>query len=266
MLYTATMALLAAFVAKWSNNLLGQALTERPLVAGLIAGLFLGDVQTGVLVGAALEAVFLGMVDVGGSVTAEPVTATVLAVAFVSTMGMEQGTAVALAVPIGLLGGLVYSVIHLSISSLAAPLIEKAAATGDPKKVNLVWFVGGGIKHFIVAVPTFLGILLGAEPMSVVMNQIPDQVIAGLTASGSLLPAVGMAMLMKMLWNNKIAIYWFLGFILVAYMGLGTVGVAAFGAVIVTLVVMNDLDAMKKEKASIAAGTVAVDEEEDFFA
>ena len=108
MLYTATMALLAAFVAKWSNNLLGQALTERPLVAG---GLFLGDVQTGVLVGAALEAVFLGMVDVGGSVTAEPVTATVLAVAFVSTMGMEQGTAVALAVPIGLLGGLVYSVI-----------------------------------------------------------------------------------------------------------------------------------------------------------
>ena len=121
MLYTAIMALLAAFVAKWSNNLLGQALTERPLVAGLIAGLFLGDVQTGVLVGAALEAVFLGMVDVGGSVTAEPVTATVLAVAFVSTMGMEQGTAVALAVPIGLLGGLVYSVIHLSISSLAAP-------------------------------------------------------------------------------------------------------------------------------------------------
>ena len=90
MLYTATMALLAAFVAKWSNNLLGQALTERPLVAGLIAGLFLGDVQTGVLVGAALEAVFLGMVDVGGSVTAEPVTATVLAVAFVSTMGMEH--------------------------------------------------------------------------------------------------------------------------------------------------------------------------------
>lgn len=262
MLYTAIMALLAAFVAKWSNNLLGQALTERPLVAGLIAGLFLGDVQTGVLVGAALEAVFLGMVDVGGSVTAEPVTATVLAVAFVSTMGMEQGTAVALAVPIGL----VYSVIHLSISSLAAPLIEKAAATGDPKKVNLVWFVGGGIKHFIVAVPTFLGVLLGAEPMSVVMNQIPDQVIAGLTASGSLLPAVGMAMLMKMLWDNKIAIYWFLGFILVAYMGLGTVGVAAFGAVIVTLVVMNDLDAMKKEKASIAAGTVAADEEEDFFA
>ena len=266
MLYTAIMALLAAFVAKWSNNLLGQALTERPLVAGLIAGLFLGDVQTGVLVGAALEAVFLGIVDVGGSVTAEPVTATVLAVAFVSTMGMEQGTAVALAVPIGLLGGLVYSVIHLSISSLAAPLIEKAAATGDPKKVNLVWFVGGGIKHFIVAVPTFLGVLLGAEPMSVVMNQIPDQVIAGLTASGSLLPAVGMAMLMKMLWDNKIAIYWFLGFILVAYMGLGTVGVAAFGAVIVTLVVMNDLDAMKKEKASIAAGTVAADEEEDFFA
>ena len=141
MLYTAIMALLAAFVAKWSNNLLGQALTERPLVAGLIAGLFLGDVQTGVLVGAALEAVFLGMVDVGGSVTAEPVTATVLAVAFVSTMGMEQGTAVALAVPIGLLGGLVYSVIHLSISSLAAPLIEKAAA----RDANIIF--GASIKE-----------------------------------------------------------------------------------------------------------------------
>lgn len=266
MLYTATMALLAAFVAKWSNYLLGQALTERPLVAGLIAGIFLGDIQTGVLVGAALETIFLGMVDVGGSVTVEPVTATVLGVAFVSAMGMDQGTAVALAVPIGLLGGLVFSVIHLSISSLAAPLIERAAATGDPKKVNLVWFVGGGIKYLMVAALSFFGVLLGAEPMSVVMDQIPSQVIAGLTASGSLLPAIGMAMLMKMLWDSKIAIYWFLGFIMVAYMGLGTVGVAAFGAVIVTLVVMNDLDAMKKNKASIAAGVGASDEEEDFFA
>ncbi len=44
-----------------------------------------------VVVGAALEAIFMGAVNVGGAVTAEPVTATTLAVVFAVVMHMDQG-------------------------------------------------------------------------------------------------------------------------------------------------------------------------------
>ena len=64
----------------------------------------------------------------------------------------------------------------------------------------------------------------------------------GLTVCGNLLPAVGMAMLLKLLWSKKICVYFFLGFVLVAYLKLPLIALAALG------------------------GSVGLDEEEeDFF-
>lgn len=273
MLGTALLAMLAAFISIGSNYLLGQCMSERPLVAGLVAGIIFGDIPTGVMVGAALEAVFMGAVNVGGAVTAEPVTATTLAVVFVSVMGMEQGVAIALAVPIGLLAGLLYEFIHLSLSSLAAPLIDRAAASGKESNIKLVHFLGWAIKYGICCLPTFFGVLLGAEPVSQMINNIPSTVIAGFSASGNLLPAVGMAMLLKMLWDKKLAIYFLLGFILISYLGLDMVGVAAFGIVIIVVVALRDteiLDLRRRKRDPLPAEAAAQSddstEEEAFFA
>ena len=273
MLGTALLAMLAAFISIGSNYLFGQCMSERPLVAGLVAGVIFGDIPTGVMVGAALEAIFMGAVNVGGAVTAEPVTATTLAVVFVSVMKMDQGVAIALAVPIGLLAGLLYEFIHLSLSSLAAPLIDKAAASGKESNIKLVHFLGWAIKYGICCLPTFLGVLVGAEPVSQMINNIPNTVIAGFSASGNLLPAVGMAMLLKMLWDKKLAVYFLLGFILISYIGLDMVGVAAFAFVIVVVVALRDkelLDLKKQTMSAQAAVAAAQDsrssDEEAFFA
>jgi PTS system mannose-specific IIC component len=270
MLGTALLAMLAAFISIGGNYLFGQCMSERPLVAGFIAGLIFGDVGTGVIVGAALEAIFMGAVNVGGAVTAEPVTATTLAVVFVVVMHMDQGVAIALAVPIGLLAGLLYEFIHLSLSSLGAPFIDRAAASGKEKNIKLVHFLGWFIKYTICCIPTFLGVLLGAEPVSQMIDQVPDTVIAGFTASGNLLPAIGMAMLLKMLWDKKLAVYFLLGFILVSYLSLDMVGVAAFAFVIVVVAVLRDkqnLDLQHKFKSkALPISSSKDDDEEAFFA
>lgn len=54
----------------------------------------------------------------------------------------------------------------------------------------------------------------------------------GLTVCGGLLPAVGMAMLMKMLWDNKIRMFYFLGFVLAAYLKLPLIALAVIGVII----------------------------------
>lgn len=76
MLMHATMAALAVFICFAGNYLTGQSMMERPLVVGLVTGILMGDMKTGVLMGASLEAIFLGNVNIGGVIAAEPVTAT----------------------------------------------------------------------------------------------------------------------------------------------------------------------------------------------
>lgn len=267
MLQTALLATLAAFICREVNYTCGQCLCDRAMVVGLVTGLFFGDPVTGVIIGALLEVTFMGAVEVGGSATADPITATTLAVVFVVKMGMDQGTAVALAAPIGMLGGIIFNFIHLSLASFAAPFIVRAAETGSDHKVNVAMFGLGAIKYFISVLPVFFAILLGAQPMVDLIGSLPANVIAGLSASGSLLPAIGMGMLLKMLWDSKMVAFFFLGFIMVSYLGLSTVGVAAFGAVIVAIYAINGKEKidLKRQLERGGTATAAADSDEEAF-
>ena len=78
-----------------------------------------------------------------------------------------------------------------------------------------------------------------------------------------------------MLWNNKIAIYFLLGFVLFEYLGMPMIAVAAVGAVIVVVTALRDLEVLDLKskirdlrESGVSAGTSSQQEieEEDFFA
>ena len=50
------------------GTVLGNYTLGRPLVAGLIVGLIMGDVQTGIYLGAAIQVVYIALVTPGGTV------------------------------------------------------------------------------------------------------------------------------------------------------------------------------------------------------
>ncbi len=50
---------LVAFIAQ-SEYALGTSLISRPIVTGLLTGLVLGDMETGIVMGATLELAFIG--------------------------------------------------------------------------------------------------------------------------------------------------------------------------------------------------------------
>ena len=75
MMLDAFFVALAVFVGVAGHELLGMAMLSRPIVVAPLAGLLLGDVQTGLIVGASLESIFMGVVNIGISSTAEPALA-----------------------------------------------------------------------------------------------------------------------------------------------------------------------------------------------
>lgn len=275
MLQLALMAFLAAFICYFVQWTFGQPMIDQPICVGLIAGLIFGDITTGIVIGAAMEVIFIGNVNVGGATSAEPVTGTVMAVCFVTHMGMDQGAAITLATAVAIFANIIYSLIFNVLMSFWSPLIDWAASTGETKSVALVHFGGALVMNGAMAIPTFLGVYFGAEPVANLVNVIPAAVTNGFNTAAGLLPAVGMALLIRMLWNSRISVYFLLGFVCVSYLGMPMVGVAALGAVLIMVEAYRQLDLLdvKKKLQALRTGGGAVQaetqdkiEEENFFA
>lgn len=94
----------AVFVGVAGHEFFGMVMLSRPIVVAPLTGLLLGDVQTGLLVGASLESIFMGVVNVGISSTAEPALAAGLATAFTIQMGGNVGTIIPIVFPLAVLG------------------------------------------------------------------------------------------------------------------------------------------------------------------
>ncbi len=92
------------FVGVAGHELFGMAMLSRPIVVAPLAGLLLGDVQTGLIVGASLESIFMGVVNIGISSTAEPALAAGLATAFAINLGGNVGTIIPIVFPLAVLG------------------------------------------------------------------------------------------------------------------------------------------------------------------
>ena len=152
----------------------------------------------------------------------------------------------------------------------ALPVFKEMAAEGNEKGLALQHFVLWFVKYAAFGLVAFLGVYLGAEPVAAIVNQIPANVMSGLNAVGALLPAVGMALLLQMLWSTELSIYFFLGFTLYQYLGLPMIAIAVLGVIIAVASALRDKEIFDLTKKGVAAQAVSGDsvtnDEEDFFA
>lgn len=263
---------LAVFVCVGGAELIGFTMLNRPIIIGPLVGLLLGDVQTGVIVGASLEAVFMGVVNIGGASAAEPGIATAVGTAFAIMLGKGPEVALTLALPIGILGLQIKTVIYIFIVGMFAKTFDKLAAEGKEKQIVILHYGLWAVQWTLYSLFAFFGILFGSDAVSAILEAIPDAVMNGLTVCGGLLPAVGMAMLMKMLWDKKICMAFFLGFVLVAYLKLPLIALAVLGVIVALYVGMNDyrMSQLATQRTAVAVNTkqnssLYLDQEEEEF-
>lgn len=226
----------------------GNYTLGRPLVAGLVCGLILGNVQMGILLGCAVQVVYIALVTPGGTVSADVRAVSYigipLAMVYVASTGMDPATAsaqslaVTLASTVGTLGTVLFygtATINLVWQHIGWTNVQK----GNLKSLYLVDMVFPWISHILCSfIPTFIICRVGSDMVALIQNYLPMDGIAMKTlfTVGSLLPSVGVAILLKQVVSKpKDFLTFFFGFTLCACMGLNLIGcalVAGFFAII----------------------------------
>lgn len=218
-----------------SEDLLGTTLLGRPLVLGPLVGWVLGDLHQGVIIGASLELIFMGNIKVGAAIPPDVVTGGVLGTAFAILSGKGAAIALALAIPISILAEMLLSALFVFRSGFNK-LFQRYATQGDYKKVSTLHIVSGFMKPVLMALVGFLSLRLGAGAMKAFLDLIPAWVNTGLQVAGNLLPALGFALLMNLLLRKAVAPYFFLGFLLAAFLKLPVIAIGGLGVIIAILV------------------------------
>lgn len=242
-----------------AEYLFGTSCLSRPLVMGALTGIVMGDIPTGVALGATLELAFMGAFSIGASIPPEMISGTVLGTAFAISTGSGAETALTLAIPIA---SLVLVFKNLGMVFILPAFVHKAddyAQKGDLKGVSRMHYLGGffGV-NLIIGVVVAISFYVGSPAVQAVLAVIPEWVQNGLQIAMGLLPAIGFGLLMQMIMNKEVAPFFMLGYVLSVYLNIPVTGIAIFGCIIA--IVLTQL----KGKPQMAYAGSEVDEDDDF--
>ena len=101
--------------------------------------------------------------------------------------------------------------------------------------------------------------MVGSNTIGNLLEKIPDFVQNGLTVATGLIPALGFAMLARLLINKKVVPYFFFGFALASYLKIPVTGISIFGAILAVVV-----NIMNVQKTAVQTSAGEVEEDEDF--
>lgn len=229
----------------------------KPLVLGFLVGLVLGDPVQGTIVGATIQLIYLGVMSTGGSYPADASLAGIIGTAAAIQGGLSAQEAVAIAVPIGLAGTVLYQLRMLSAVPFTH-LADKAATEGNTKKIFFANVVGPQIAlAAIYVIPCTLACFYGVNAISSVVDALSQtKILSILSTVGGMLAVIGIAMNMKAIFKGDARPFFFLGFLLVVYLGLNMISISCF-ALLFAIVYTQ----LKKDDKKTAISTEDDDDE-----
>ena len=118
-----------------------------------------------------------------------------------------------------------------------AHIADRYAEEGNIEGVERVQLLFGIGNKLILAIIVGIGFSLGVPVIEKILSFIPSYVTHGMDVAAGVIPAIGFAMLARMMLNKKTVAFLLLGFILVAYLNITVTGVALFGLAIALIYV-----------------------------
>lgn len=234
---------------------------QRPLVCGTVVGLILGDPVQGAVVGATINLVYLGFMSAGGSMPADMGLAGVLGTVYAIAGNLDTETALVLAVPIGILGTIVWAG-RMTLDSFFVHISDDYIEQGKFSRLWMPNVLFPQIMCFVMtAIPCTLAAYFGAPYIQSLLNLLGGTVLTVFQIIGGLMPALGIAITLQYIFKGESKVFLFAGFLLAVYsqLPLLTLGIIA----LLVAVIYVQITSYAEGKAAPAGGSANYDDEDD---
>ena len=212
----------------------GSFIIGRPVIAGPIVGLLMGDLHTGLIVGGTLELAWLGFIYVAGSIPPNTIVGAVLGTVFAIQGNLEPTSVVSLALPFAIIAQQLI-VLQFTVFSTLIHKADEYCEKAQPGKIEMLHYFGLFCYVALHFVCTFFPVYYGKEIATAMTDFIPKTFMEGLSLAGGVMPALGFAVLLKMLLKAKYAAYFAIGFVAVTFLHMPILGVA-IGAIAIAAI------------------------------
>jgi mannose PTS system EIIC component len=177
-----------------------QALISRPIVAGPVIGLLLGDLRTGLVTGAFIELLWIDRLAVGAYIPPNETLVAILATAASIIAGRGHGgstpeiiaAAVLFYIPVGLAGRTVDSRLAIFNNRLSRRAVN-AAGRGDIRGIERLHLAGLVIYFAVTTAVLFTALAAGSVALTCLYPLFGEHVQAALLYVYCFLPVLGVA-------------------------------------------------------------------------
>ncbi len=226
--------LLAIILGLWAGISMALDLSgigvRTPIITGLLTGLLIGDLPTGLSIGSVMLINSIGFYTFGGATIPDYITASIFGTIVGSRSGsVDAGIVVAQGIALLMTQ---MDVLGRATTTVFQHLGEKALAENNIGKFETFTLLGTLPWILSRAIPVFLGVLL-IDNIVVLTNfaNSVDWIRKGLACVGGSLPAVGFALLLSYMDLKKMWPFFIVGFLLYSYCKMGTLPLVLVGLV-----------------------------------
>lgn len=223
-----------------------QKCLKQPIMMALPLGIILGDVEQAMIIGAALEMCYVGIMAPGGSMPADEALAAAISIPLAVQIGADTGTAVLIAAPLAMLG-VVLDPLRKILDSRIAVLADKYVHDGNEKGLSFCAYVYGILINFVLRFPiVFIAVYFGQDVVEPALNALPAWITNGMSVAGGVLPALGFALILFLIAKPSVFPFFFLGFFACKYLGLSVLSAAFFAIPIAVAMTLISVDSEKR--------------------
>lgn len=259
-LVQALLLFLLAFVA-YCGDMLGTTFIDIPLVTCLFVGIIFDNIPDALVIGATLQMVWMGLMGIGAAVPPDVTSGGILGCAFALQTGSGIEVALTLALPIATLGMLAKNLLYAVIFPWMTHVSDRLCDQGKLELSANMHIIASLSKSLFLGLLVGVSFYLGSPVMESLLNAIPQVLIDGMDAATYLIPAVGIAMLLSINFNKKVAPFFFIGFVLSAYLNMDMLSIAIIGAALGGIMFILLTEINKNKQSSSIEGEM---EDDDF--
>lgn len=230
-----------AALTQLEGDWLGECKLREPVITGFLVGLIMGDVQKGLLIGGSLQLMWMGATNIGPTAGLDIGSGGTIGAAVALMTGSDLEIAVAFAIPVAIVVQML-NILKMTAFSGLMHKVDGYIDEGKEGKVVGTHFLCGLFTFLIYFVFTFVVLYVGDSVINSIVNSIPEWVQNGLSAVAIVLPAMGFALLLNLLWEVKLIPFFVIGFVFAAYLGVSMVGICALSVAIAAIIYMLKAD------------------------